>query len=164
MVLIGFLGAFHLIHSPLLIMYPITCRSYDICYIFYFFGIMFIYTCIHGECPVSYIAKLSTDPNYIAGSNLMHYPEMIPIFREQTYISRYFMTTTAIYLVSLGSVIYRADIPLYLVAVPSTSLCVYFWCIRIGSRYVIHKGFCYTLVQEATKYSLLFSMYGLIWL
>lgn len=154
------LGAFHFIHCPTLILFPCMTshRSTDICYLLYFFELMYIYTFIHGECPISYVAKLTIDPNYIAGSNVTHYPEMATIFREPKYTVRYFETMTVIYIVSLCVVLYRANVPLYLVTVPAGTLPVYFWYIRQG----YNKGYGYMAVRELARISILFSMKGLI--
>ena len=154
------LGVFHFIHCPALILFPCMTnhRSADIFYLLYFFELMYIYTFIHGECPISYVAKLTIDPNYIAGSNVTHYPEMATIFREPKYTARYFGTMTGIYLVSLCVVVYRANVPLYFVTVPAGTLSAYFWYIRQGN----HKGYGYITVQKVARISILFSMKGLI--
>jgi hypothetical protein len=54
------LGVIHIIHCPLLIIYPfiIINQKIDIFYLTYFFFICFSYTFINGECPISYVSKI----------------------------------------------------------------------------------------------------------
>jgi len=74
--IIAVIGLFHIIHSPLLVLFPFIVKKYttDIFYIIYFFTILFLYTFIDGECPVSYVCKVMMDKKYIAGTNVAYYP------------------------------------------------------------------------------------------
>lgn len=76
--IIAIVGLFHLIHSPLLVLFPFILNNFtsDVLYVIYFFSIMFLYTFIDGECPISYMCKIAIDKKYVAGSNISHYPEM----------------------------------------------------------------------------------------
>lgn len=135
--MIYLVGIIHLLHCPCLILLPfyVNNRVFDILYIAYFFSIMFLYTFINGECPISYFYKKRADPNYIAGNRIAYYPEMSEIFffsrEKEKYISLYFGTTTIMYIVSLSYVIHRSNIPLSLFVIPANSLLVYFTFLRI---------------------------------
>jgi hypothetical protein len=61
--IITIIGLLHLIHTPLLVLFPFIVNNFttDIFYIIYFFSIMFFYTFIDGECPISYICKVMMD-------------------------------------------------------------------------------------------------------
>jgi hypothetical protein len=111
------IGIFHLLHSPLLILFPFVIHDFtwDILYIIYFFGIMFLYTFIDGECPISYVCKLINDKNYIAGKYVTHYPEMEYLLGNQKYIDSYFGIMTSLYLLTLSFVIFRTNTLSYFV-------------------------------------------------
>lgn len=124
------LGIIHLLHCPCLILLPfwINNHIYDIIYIEYFFSIMFLYTFINGECPISYVYKKQKDPMYIAGSRITDYPEMLHIacFSKQNQIQLYFRITTVLYLGSLLYVIKRSNIPFTMLIIPTKSILLYF--------------------------------------
>lgn len=124
------LGIIHLLHCPCLILLPfwINNHIFDIIYIEYFFSIMFLYTFINGECPISYIYKKRKDPMYIAGNRITYYPEMLHIacFSKQNQIQLYFKITTIFYLGTLIHVIHRNNIPITMFTIPTSSLLVYF--------------------------------------
>jgi hypothetical protein len=69
------LGLIHIIHCPLLIIYPYTIinQKLDIYYLTYFFFICFSYTFINGECPISYVSRIIKNKNYIA--RISNFPE-----------------------------------------------------------------------------------------
>ena len=145
-------GIIHLLHCPCLIILPFCINNpiFTVLYIEYFFGILFLYTFINGECPISYIYKKRKDPNYIAGSRIADYPEMSEIFflfrDKEIYISVYFGATTILYIGSLIYVINRSNIPFFLFVIPTNSLFFYF--------YFLHK--CRThplfyIIQEFNK-------------
>lgn len=94
------LGFIHLFHCPLIILFPFVVKNHnlDIIYIIYFFFIMFLYTFIDGECPISYLCKTLTNVNYIAGSDITYYPEMEHMLSNKVYIEYYFTITTILYL------------------------------------------------------------------
>jgi len=125
--IIRVLGLFHLVHSPILLIYPWLDFPpiYDLFYILYFYTMICIYTYIQGECPVSYIAKIVLDPSYIAGTNRSHCPEMKWIFSNEKYAVQYFRTTTTLYIGSLGYVIYRCAPPVYILIYPSVVVSIY---------------------------------------
>ena len=105
LILIHFIGIFHCIHAPLVVFVFLSDYVSDNAYLNYFFGIMFLYTWLNGECPISYVCKKMIDSNYVAGQNITHYPEMA--FIPEPYIHVYFGITTAIYLLSLVNAVQR---------------------------------------------------------
>lgn len=130
--IIQILGIFHLIHSPLLILLPFLIQNFtlDIIYLIYFFFIMFLYTFIDGECPISYICKIISDKNYIAGNNITYYPEMEYILSNKIYIDYYFGIMTIMYILTLFFVIFRTNIFFYTFSFPFLILFIYFLFIR----------------------------------
>ena len=140
--LIKIIGFFHLLHCPCLIVYPFFYNSFisDILYINYFYFIMFLYTFIEGECPISYVCKLLIDKNYKAGTNITYYPEMV-YFLENN--NSYFTITTVLYLFSLLYVFLRINLSFY---ISFPNLLLYFLCIRFD--YFCNKK---RIVQEITK-------------
>jgi hypothetical protein len=110
--IVTIIGVIHFIHSPLLILFPFVIKNFilDIFYVIYFFIIMFLYTFIDGECPISYMCKLINDKNYIAGTNITYYPEMDCIIPNKTYINYYFGIMTFMYILTLFFVIFRTNI------------------------------------------------------
>ena len=103
--MITLIGIIHFTHAPLVVLVFLSDYVSDIVYMNYFFGIMFLYTWLNGECPISYICKKMIDATYVAGENISHYPEMA--FIQEPYIHYYFGITTAIYLLSLVNVVHR---------------------------------------------------------
>jgi hypothetical protein len=101
------LGIIHLIHCPLLIMYPYVTVYYDKLYISYFLLIIMSYLLCKNECLISYCAKKITNTSYIAGSKMNYYPEMYMFTKNDTFIQFYFAITTLIYINSLYMVIIR---------------------------------------------------------
>ena len=154
--IILFLGIFHIIHSPILIIIPFLIKSniFDIIYILYFFSIMFLYTFINGECPISYISKTIMDSNYIAGNNITHYPEMSYIllhtlaFEDQNRIDFYFGIMTIAYILTLLFVIYRTNMSFYIFIIPFLVLFLYFLFIR---KFITNHSKYFILMQEITK-------------
>lgn len=144
------LGLLHLIHSPLLILFPFVIVTFetDIFFIVYFLTIMFSYTFINGECPISYIYKLSIDKNYIAGSNINYYPEMEYLLHNK--IEYYFGTMTFLYVLTLFIVIFRTETFFHSIFT-MIILANYFLFIRKKLKY-------FEIVQEITKYVLLFTI------
>lgn len=144
------LGLLHLIHSPLLILFPFVIVTFetDIFFIVYFLTIMFSYTFINGECPISYIYKLSIDKNYIAGSNINYYPEMEYLLHNK--IEYYFGTMTFLYILTLFIVIFRTETFFHSIFT-MIILANYFLFIRKRLKY-------FEIVQEITKYVLLFTI------
>lgn len=142
-------GFVHLIHAPLLILFPFMVNNFitDILYIIYFLFVMFLYTFINGECPISYMYKLSIDENYIAGN--ISYPEMDFIFNEKN-TEYYFGITTTLYIASLLLVIFRTKTFFYLIFTNITILVYLFF---------IHNNIYFEIVQEITKYVLFFTMF-----
>jgi hypothetical protein len=144
-------GLFHTIHSSFLILFPIFFNSIflDIIYINYFFAIIFSYTFIRGECPISYACKKMLDENYIAGQNLTHYPEMLEIFVNDKEVQKYLFITTYLYLCSLLYVIDRSNITLNTLLFSFSIIFIYFLFTRIFHLNKNTKVF--TFVQEVTK-------------
>lgn len=144
------LGLLHLIHSPLLILFPFVIVTFetDIFFIVYFLTIMFSYTFINGECPISYIYKLSIDKNYIAGSNINYYPEMEYLLHNK--IEYYFGIMTFLYILTLFIVIFRTETFFHSIFT-MIILANYFLFIRKRLKY-------FEIVQEITKYVLLFTI------
>ena len=107
--LIHLLGYIHLIHCPLLIIYPYTITNTycDIIYIIYFLLIGLSYILFNNECLISYYAKKIINKNYIAGSKMNYYPEMYIFTKNDNLIKLYFTMTTLLYIYSLYIVILR---------------------------------------------------------
>ena len=143
-------GLLHLLHSPLLILFPFFIKSQDIFYINYFFTIMFSYTFINAECPISYICKLMIDKTYIAGSDIRYYPEM-EYFFNKNQVDYYFKTTTFLYIIVLVYVIFRTKT--FYLFFTLAILAIYF--LMISSKNFI-------IFQEITKYILLFTILWLL--
>jgi hypothetical protein len=152
------LGVIHFIHSPLLILFPFIIKNFilDIFYIIYFFAIMFLYTFIDGECPISYICKMINDKNYIAGTNITYYPEMECILRNKTHINYYFGIMTFMYILTLFFVIIRRNIFSYFLSSIFLIILIYFLLIR--NIFSIKKKINFIIFQEFTKYMLLFAI------
>jgi len=144
------IGLFHLIHSPLLVIFPFLFQTFrtDIFYINYFFFIMFLYTFINGECPISYVCKLMMDKTYIAGSNITYYPEMELILSKRS-VDYYFGTMTILYIATLIMVLFRTNMFPYS-AFTLFILLIYYYFIR--------NQLPNFLVQEITKYTLAFTI------
>ena len=143
-------GFIHLVHAPLLILFPFMVNNIksDILYIIYFLFIMFLYTFINGECPISYMYKLSIDKNYVAGN--ISYPEMESIFHDEKITKYYFGITTTFYIASLLVVVFRTKTFSYLIFTNIILLIYLFF---------IHNDIIYfELVQEITKYVLFFTI------
>jgi hypothetical protein len=159
--IVTILGFIHLVHSPVLVLFPFFIQNniFDIIYVIYFFFIMFLYTFIDGECPISYSSKKIMNLNYVSGNNITHYPEMEWIMPNQKYIEYYFATMTILYIIMLLFVIYRTNISLYLFIFPFVTLFIYFLFIR---KIVFIKQTFFNFFQEFTKYMLFFVICGLL--
>jgi hypothetical protein len=177
------LGLIHIIHCPILIIYPYTIinQKLDIYYITYFFFICFSYTFINGECPISYVSRIIKNKNYIAGSsnicenickndnyvceNKRNFPEMesiLPIFLYP-YIDFYFVITTKIYLFSLSLVVYRNNL-FNVVYFPFSVLIIYFSfiCLFICKKLAYRFFKYFKIYQQFTKVILLLTIYFLL--
>jgi len=172
------LGLIHIIHCPLLIIYPYTIinQKLDIYYLTYFFFICFSYTFINGECPISYVSRIIKNKNYIAGSsicendnnkceNKRNFPEMesvLPVFLYP-YIDFYFVITTKIYLFSLSVVVYRNDL-FNVVYFPFSVLIIYFFfiCLFIYKKLAYRFFKYFKIYQQFTKVILLLTIYFLL--
>jgi len=152
--IITIIGLLHLIHTPLLVLFPFIVKNFttDIFYIIYFFSIMFFYTFLDGECPISYICKVMMDKKYIAGSDVSYYPEMECVLPNKKIIDYYFGTMTIIYITTLFFVIFRINIFSYVFIFVFTLLLNYFLFVR--NYFSIKKQFYFPLLQEITKYTL----------
>lgn len=152
--IIAFIGLFHLIHSPLLVLFPFIVNNFtnDVFYIIYFFTIMLLYTFLNGECPISYICKVMMDKKYIAGSNVYYYPEMECILPNKKIIDYYFVIMTILYIITLFFVMFRANIFSYFFIVVFAVLLNYFLLVR--NCFSIKKQIYFPLFQEITKYTL----------
>jgi len=169
------LGLIHIIHCPLLIIYPYTIinQKLDIYYLTYFFFICFSYTFINGECPISYVSRIIKNKNYIAGSsiceniceNKRNFPEIesvLPVFLYP-YIDFYFVITTKIYLFSLSVVVYRNDL-FNVVYFPFSVLIIYFFfiCLFIYKKLAYRFFKYFKIYQQFTKVILLLTIYFLL--
>jgi hypothetical protein len=159
--IVSVLGIFHLIHSPLLILFPFIIKNYttDIFYIIYFLFIMLLYTFINGECPISYICKLTLNNKYIAGHDITYYPEMEYMFINKKYINYYFGIMTTIYIFTLFFVIFRTmwfSYISYILIFTFFILLNYFLFIR--KFFSIKNKNVFIIFQEITKYTLLFTI------
>ena len=158
------LGIIHILHFPLLIVYPfiIINQIHDIYYITYFFFICFSYTFINGECPISFVSKIikRNFPKNIC-ENERNFPEMASILPTHLYpyIYYYFVITTKIYLFSLFLVIYRNKL-YHIVFFPFCTLFIYF--LFITKIITIRFLKFFILVQQFTKFTLLFTIYFLL--
>jgi hypothetical protein len=154
---ITIIGLFHLIHSPLLILFPFVVANFrtDIFYIIYFFSIMFFYTFIDGECPISYICKVMIDKTYIAGSNVSYYPEMEYVLPNKQMIEYYFGIMTILYIIILFFVIFRTNIFSYIFIIIFSILCNYFLLVR--NYFPIQKIY-FHIFQQITKFTLFFTI------
>jgi hypothetical protein len=156
--IIAIIGLFHLIHTPLLVVFPFIVNNFttDIFYIIYFFYIMFFYTFLDGECPISYICKVMIDKQYIAGSDVAFYPEMECVLPTKKIINYYFGTMTFLYITILFFVISRTNIFSYVFIFVFSLLLNYFLFVR---NYIsIKKQLYFPLLQEITKYTLFFTI------
>ena len=93
------IGLFHLMHSPILILFPYYVNR-DMYYINYFLLIMLSYTFTNGECPITYVTKLYIDSSYIAGDTIHYFPEM-DYYLTPYYTNLYFTYNTILYLLEL---------------------------------------------------------------
>jgi hypothetical protein len=152
--IVTLIGLFHLIHSPLLILFPFIVKNFrtDIFYIIYFFSIMFFYTFLDGECPISYICKAMMDKKYIAGSNVAYYPEMECVFPNKKFIDYYFGTMTILYVATLFFVIFRTNTFSYVFIFVFALLLNYFLLVR--NYFSIKKHIYFPPFQEITKCTL----------
>jgi hypothetical protein len=155
--IITIIGLFHIIHSPLLVLFPFIVKNFtfDIFYIIYFFSIMFFYTFINGECPISYACKVMIDKKYIAGSNVSYYPEMEYVLSNKKIIEYYLGTNTILYIITLFFVIFRTNTFCYLFIIVFVILLNYFLLVR--NYFPIQKKY-FLLFQEITKYTLLLTI------
>jgi hypothetical protein len=174
------LGVIHIIHSPLLFIYPLIIinQKIDIYYLTYFFFICFSYTFINGECPISYVSKIikknhclkekcddvCENDNYVC-ENERNFPEMASILPIcfYPYIYYYFIVTTKIYLFSLFLVIYRNN--LYnVVYFPFSVLSIYFLFVYffINNRLTNHFLTYFKIYQQFTKVILVLTIYFLL--
>ena len=103
MKVIYFIGIVHFIHSPLLVFVFVNNYVTNVVYVNYFLGIMFLYTVLNGECPISYVCKKMIDTEYVAGENITHYPEIM--FLPEPGIHYYFGITTIVYLLTLVTLV-----------------------------------------------------------
>lgn len=145
------IGILHLLHCPCLILLPFFVNNpiFNILYIEYFFIIMFLYTFIDGECPISYFYKKQKDPTYIAGSRIHDYPEISEIFvlsQKEKHISIYFGTNTCMYVGSLYYVINRSNIPFSLFIIPTNSIILYFAFLYFSPKHLL-----FYLIQDTNK-------------
>jgi len=110
--LIHLLGFIHLIHCPLLIIYPYITHNinHDLLYILYFILIVLSYILFNNECLISYSVKKIINKTYIAGSKMNYYPEMYIFTQNDQLIKLYFTITTLVYIYSLYIVIMRINL------------------------------------------------------
>ena len=160
------LGVIHIIHYPLLIIYPfvIINQILDIYYITYFFFIFFSYTFINGENPISFISKIIGNKiNFPEKKceNKINFPEIESILPTHLYpfINHYFIIISNIYLFSLFLVVYRNNL-YHIVFFPFFILFIYFLFINklLANRLLQY----FILVQQFTKFTLLFTIYFLL--
>ena len=156
---IGIIGFLHLIHTPLLVLFPFVVQNFtsDILYLIYFFSIMFLYTFINGECPISYICKVINDKKYIAGSNITYYPEMEYVLQKRINVEYYFGIMTFLYISVLFIVIFRTNTFSYLLIFTFGILLIYYFFIR--NQVSQKKRINFIIVQEITKYVLFFTIF-----
>ena len=160
--IIKIIGLFHLFHSPLLVLFPFIVKTFttDILYISYFFAIMFLYTFVNGECPISYVCKIIIDKNYIAGSNITYYPEMEYLLQNKKTINYYFGTMTFLYIKILFFVIFRTNTMSYILFFVFVLLFNYFLLVR--DYFSIKNRIYFIIFQEITKYILFLTIYFLL--
>jgi hypothetical protein len=151
------IGTIHLLHSPLLVLFPFIINNFttDIFYIIYFFTIMFLYTFIRGECPISYVCKRMIDKDYVAGTNITYYPEMEYLLHSQKNIDYYFGTMTFLYITTLFFVIFRTNTFSFLLLFTFLILLLYFSLVR--KHFIINEK-CFLIIQETTKCVLLLTI------
>ena len=147
------LGIFHTIHGPLLILFPFVYEKYifDLLYLNYFFILMFSYTLLNQECPISLLAKYIENPNYITGSRLNYFPEMAGIYSQPSY---FFMTTSIGYTFSVLYVINRLQVPYQLLLFPATSLVFY-----LGFPEKNRHCHDFLIYKEIVKHIMMFSIF-----
>jgi hypothetical protein len=141
------IGIFHLMHSPFLILFPFIVNTFDLFYIIYFFSIMLSYTFLNGECPISYTCKRMMDTQYMAGTNVKYYPEMEYLLNKKT-IDYYFGITTFLYIISLVFVLYRSNMFSYMIVF----VLLFYYVLLVN--YSIKTQMHFRVVQEITKYTL----------
>jgi hypothetical protein len=161
---IKIIGLLHTIHSPLLVLFPFIVENFttDIFYIIYFFSIMFFYTFINGECPISYLCKVMLDTKYIAGSNISYYPEMEYVLSNKKFIEYYFGTMTVLYMLMLFFVIFRSNTFNYFFIIVFAILLNYFLLLHLNNNNNINNSQIqkkyFLLFQEITKCTLFFTI------
>jgi hypothetical protein len=101
------LGIIHLIHCPILVIYPYISDTYDRAYLIYFMLIVFSYIVLKNECLISYIGKRRIDNSYRAGQKMNYYPEMYIFTKNDQQIKLYFTTMTLLYVYSIFIVFVR---------------------------------------------------------
>ena len=158
------LGFIHLVHGPALIALPFLIDTYinDLLYLNYFFIMIYSYAFFHREFPITYIAKWIENPQYIPGSNPLHFPEMIAIISTTGLsietindISIYlFMTTSIGYMISILYVIQRLYMPYQLLLIPFSTIGFY-----IGFPGKIQHRRDFLVYQEIVKNIMLISMF-----
>lgn len=126
------LGWFHFFHSPCLVLAPFIYKNktFDVFYVAYFFLIMFSYTFLNGECPITYIAKRIQCDNDVLTLGRFDYPEMRYIFRVDEHVHYYFGVMTVAYIFTLIRVILRTDISLLCLVPAFLNLTFYFTFLR----------------------------------
>ena len=130
--LITLLGIFHLIHCPLLIIYPFITNNYDKLYIYYLFLIVLSYTYTNKQCPISYLAHKQLNIKEI---KINHYPEMYFITTNNKLIKLYFTITSIIYVYSLYVVIIRNLYSLFYF-LNFFSLCIIYFLFDINHDFI----------------------------
>jgi hypothetical protein len=101
------LGIIHLIHCPLLVVYPYITDAYDRVYLIYFILIVLSYILLKNECLISYVSKRIIDNSYRAGQKMNYYPEMYIFTKNDQHIKVYFTLMSLLYVYSLFIVVMR---------------------------------------------------------
>jgi hypothetical protein len=147
------LGIFHTIHGPLLILFPFVYEKYifDLLYLNYFFILMFSYTILNQEYPISFLAKYIENPNFIPGTRLNYFPEMAGIYSQPTQL---FMSISIGYAFSVLYVIHRLHVPYQLLLFPATSIIFY-----LGFPVETRERSDFLIYQEIVKHIMMISIF-----
>lgn len=95
------LGIFHLIHGPILCLFPFVYR-YDYYYLMYFYFLCICYIYTQFQCPITLLAiKIYKKLNQNLPKYKSQYPEMKAIGISDSISYRFFWFTTVGYIISL---------------------------------------------------------------
>ena len=112
----------------------------DLIYLFALYLLLLHWTFLNGECIISYVVKLQTDPDYKAGENSKS-TDMLSVFQTEAMHRRYSAINGIVWIISIFIVFLRNKIPIL--------YCGIFLCLYITYKIVsmhmlprnINRGF-----------------------